>query len=174
MIQGYVGIPLWMTVNFQPSRAGLTTVGYTLMNTDGAVAVPRTQLEVGEIPVNGRFVGIFRARITFEAPFQGVVLCDTGQDPNAVNSAERFRAASDEVCVIEHPVVESQLVPLKDLVGSLADENTMKVPNGAVPSEMRYVRKRPGDADWTDPLSDKTVHIVRKPGQERYGGPPPA
>ncbi len=175
MIRGYVGTPFAMTVDFRPSRAGLNTVGYTVLDDLGNVAVSRTTSGVTEILVAGAATGIYMARIQFGNPFSGTVVWDTGQNPNGTPET-RLRVATEELAVVYAPNVISpeQLSPILDLVGSLADENTMKIPDSDDPTRLRIIRKRPGDADWSNPISDQIVHIIRKPGQERYGGPPPS
>ena len=70
-----MSISLVKNVNFGQSKKGLATVGYTLINTVGAVALPRTTIGVYEV---GSLTGIYAALIAFPSGFKGSILWDTG------------------------------------------------------------------------------------------------
>ena len=70
-----MSISLVKNVNFGQSKKGLATVGYTLINTSGGVAQPRTSMGVYEV---GMLTGIYAALISFPSGFKGSILWDTG------------------------------------------------------------------------------------------------
>lgn len=70
-----MSISLVKNVNFGQSKKGLATVGYTLINTVGGVALPRTTVGVYEV---GTLTGIYAALIAFPSGFKGSILWDTG------------------------------------------------------------------------------------------------
>ena len=70
-----MSISLVKNVNFGQSKKGLSTVGYTLINTVGGVALPRTISGVYEV---GTLTGIYAALISFPSGFKGSILWDTG------------------------------------------------------------------------------------------------
>ena len=70
-----MAITLVKNVNFGRSQRGLTTVGYTLVGSTGAVASPRTASGVYEV---GTLTGIYAAQVTFPTGFHGSILWDTG------------------------------------------------------------------------------------------------
>lgn len=85
-----MAIALVKNVNFGRSLRGLATVGYTLINSVGGVAAPRTSVGVYEV---GTLTGIYAARVTFPTGFHGSILWDTGgADP---------RYASEECSPLE-------------------------------------------------------------------------
>ncbi len=63
------------TVNFTSRKSGLSTVGYTLYNTDGTEKLARTTTGVAEIKAD---TGIYFCYITFDSGWQGTILWDTG------------------------------------------------------------------------------------------------
>ena len=63
-------------VNFGKSRSGLSTVGYTLLDTTGSVVLSRTTSGVYELTPNS---GLYACNITFPDNFHGSILWDTGQ-----------------------------------------------------------------------------------------------
>lgn len=168
MIQGYVDQEIPVSVNFLPSRAGLTTVGYTLVSHAHDIIVDRRTLGVVELLLGGYPTGMYTATLRFDAPFSGFVVWDTGQDPLG-EGANRLRRAMEEVMIGAF----SDTAEILDAVGALYEENVMKIPDGPAPTKIRFVRKRRGAPDWSTPLSDKTVPVVNKPGNLRFGGPPP-
>lgn len=63
-------------VNFGPTRASLSTVGYRLINFDGSERLARTMSGVSEV-VAGK--GIYGAEIIFDEGWSGFVVWDTGE-----------------------------------------------------------------------------------------------
>lgn len=170
MTQGYVGREIPLVVNFLPSRAGLTTVGYTLVDREHNIVRERVTEGVREVIVAGKGTGTYTATVTLNAVVAGYVIWDTGQDPDGVQP-NRLRWVTEELTVLHDPAQSGG--PIMDAIGALMDENTMKIPDGTHPTKVRYVRKRPGDPDWSNPFSDGFVHIVHTAGRQRYGGPQP-
>lgn len=64
------------TVNFGSAKGGLSTVGYTIYNTDGTVKQTRSTAGVAEI---GTSTGIYAALISFSEGDNVIVLWDTGE-----------------------------------------------------------------------------------------------
>tara|TARA_R110000824_G_scaffold401631_1_gene613323 strand:+ start:2075 stop:2515 length:441 start_codon:yes stop_codon:yes gene_type:complete len=64
------------TVNFGSSKGSLTTIGYRLYATDGALSGSRITAGVGEILVSA---GIYSASVHFASHFEGSILWDTGE-----------------------------------------------------------------------------------------------
>lgn len=85
-----MAITLVKNVNFGRSLRGLATVGYTLINSVGGIASPRTATGVYEV---GTLTGIYASQITFPTGFHGSILWDTGGD--------NPRYASEEYSPIE-------------------------------------------------------------------------
>ncbi|MBI4708234.1 MAG: hypothetical protein HY761_09990 [Candidatus Omnitrophica bacterium] len=65
-----------VTVNFGLSKAGLSTVGYTLKNYDGTTKQNRSTSGVTEIVAS---TGIYSASISFDDDWTGIVVWDTGE-----------------------------------------------------------------------------------------------
>lgn len=173
MLQGYAGTQIPISVNFLRSRSGLSTVGFTVVDRNLAVVRPRSTL-TNEIQVGSAGTGMYTASLLFTEPFSGFVIWDTGQLAGGVEP-NRLRIAQEEILILAETSganVVTALNTLSDAVGALYDENVMKIPNAAVPSQMRVVRKRPDDLDWSNPLSDSVVPIDMREGRLRYGGPP--
>lgn len=87
-----MSISLVKNVNFGRGKKGLATVGYTLINSSGGVAAPRTTVGVYEV---GTLTGIYAALITFPTGFVGSILWDTG-------------GASPVYATEDHSLVEEQ------------------------------------------------------------------
>jgi hypothetical protein len=172
MIEGFIGTPVPLAVNFLPSRTGLSTVGYTVLDQNGGVLVPRTTGAVVEVVAGS---GMYRTSRLFTEAIQGFVLWDTGQSGVGLTA---LRRAIEEIWVHAVPAGDNTLIiqtvdDIKDAVSALFEENTIKIPNGIKPTQMRIIRKRSQDPNWVTPYSDAVVHIVREVGLERYGGPAP-
>lgn len=173
MLQGYVGTQIPISVNFLRSRSGLSTVGFTVVNR-GLSVVRARSTQVQEIQVASTGTGMYVGSLLFTEPFEGYLIWDTGQNVSGIEP-DRLRITQEEILVLSETTSANLVAAfnnLADAVGALYDENVMKIPNAAVPSEMRVVRKRPDDADWSNPLSDAVVPIDMRAGQLRYGGPP--
>jgi len=69
-------ITIFKTVNFGPARSGLSTVGYTILNTDGSTKQARTTAGVSEIVPSS---GIYGADVSFDDNWNGILLWDTGE-----------------------------------------------------------------------------------------------
>jgi hypothetical protein len=89
------------SVAFGASRAGLTTVGYTL------TGLARTATGVVEV-VPG--TGIYRATVTIPDGFAGLIVWDTGQ------AADLIRYAADELTTGFDPAATIPDVPNQDAV----------------------------------------------------------
>lgn len=75
-------------VNFGRSRSGLTTVGYTILNSAGSIVTPRTTAGVYEVSGS---TGIYGALATFSASFVGTIAWDSGQQGTRnVYAAEHY------------------------------------------------------------------------------------
>lgn len=175
MIQGFVNQELAYTVNFLMSRSGLSTVGYTLLNKNHTVFRSRSVTGVVEVQSGGSPTGIYSVKLKLTEEFVGYILWDTGQDPEGTG-VDRLRSAVEEVSII--PAVEggsggltTVLLDIMEAVKALYEENTIKLADQTTPNSLRIIRKRPEDADWSDPYSDTTIPVIRRPGQFRYGGP---
>lgn len=64
------------TVSFGSRRSGLSTVGYTLVNTDGSTKQARTTSGVVEVSSGS---GVYGASITFDDSWTGFIVWDTGE-----------------------------------------------------------------------------------------------
>lgn len=80
-------------VNFGTSKGGLSTVGYTVYNTDGTVKSARSTSGVVEI---GTSTGIYAANISIDAGSDYIVLWDTG-DANVRYSTEEYRTQLNSI-----------------------------------------------------------------------------
>ena len=69
-------INLIKSVNFGSGKAGLSTVGYRLLHTDGSLSGSRVTSGIGEI-LDGS--GIYSASIYVTAEFSGSILWDSGE-----------------------------------------------------------------------------------------------
>ena len=63
-------------VNFGSRRGGLSTVGYTLYNSDGSIKQARTTTGVYEIVTDK---GMYACLMTLDDDWQGSIVWDTGQ-----------------------------------------------------------------------------------------------
>lgn len=72
-------------VNFGGSRGGLSTVGYTVYNTDGTTKSARSTTGVVEMGTN---TGVYAAYIGIEDTGNYIVLWDSGQTPNKYATEE--------------------------------------------------------------------------------------
>jgi len=174
MIQGFVGQEVAATVNFLPSRAGLTTVGYTLYSNDHTVFRARSLTGVVEVFSGGVGTGIYSVKLRITEVFSGYILWDTGQDPEAVGT-DRLRSAVEEVSI--ESVIDGGggssggLAELLYAIQALYEENTIKIATQQNPNSLRIIRKTSEDADWSTPYMDTTIPVIKRPGQLRYGGP---
>lgn len=87
-----MAITLLKSVNFGPGKAGLETVGFTLINNSGNVAVARSTVGVHEV---GTDTGIYAAPITF-TNFVGSILWDTGEGSPAY-ATEEYNGTEENV-----------------------------------------------------------------------------
>lgn len=94
-----------LSASFGPSRAGLATVGYTLLDDSGEVARARTA--EGVLELGG---GAYAATLTLEDAFRGAIVWDTGEAPPRV-AAEAVEPPSAEAldAVIVEPGAEGGL-----------------------------------------------------------------
>jgi len=87
-----MSITLVKSVNFGPGKKNLGTVGFTLINSSGAVAVARSTTGVHEVGSN---TGIYAAPITFNN-FVGSILWDTGEGSPAY-ATEQYNAVEENI-----------------------------------------------------------------------------
>lgn len=158
------GVETPVIVNFLPSRAGLTTVGYRLLDKFQQIVQGRTTTGVTEVWAG---LGVYSVLLTFPDAFEGYIVWDTGQSPVGVGTA-KLRTVVEDLVVA--PAVDFDGVT--GAVEALYEENVMKIPNAANPTALRIVRKRSTDSNWNTPVSDITIPIIRTRGLERFGGPP--
>ena len=88
-----MSIKLLKQVNFGPSKAGTATVGFTLIDGDGAVSSSRSVVGVHEV---GTLTGIFASQITFTSQFSGSILWDTGGG-SPVYAAEQYNPIAENI-----------------------------------------------------------------------------
>jgi len=88
-----VSIKLLKQVNFGESQAGVATVGFTLLDAEGVVDVPRSTTGVHEVGTN---TGIFAAQVTFDTQFSGSILWDTG-GASPVYAAEQYNPTAENI-----------------------------------------------------------------------------
>src|SRR4051812_22564269 len=86
-------------VNFGKSRTGISSVGYTILNTDGTTQSARSVSGVYELTSSS---GLYAANITFPNAFRGSILWDTGEASNRI-----IFAAEDFTYLRENPDVET-------------------------------------------------------------------
>ena len=82
-----MSVDLVKNVNFGRSKRGLSTVGFTLIDSAGSTQAERTTAGVYEV---GTDTGIYGANITFSNTFSGTILWDTGEGSNTVCAAENY------------------------------------------------------------------------------------
>lgn len=106
--------------NFGKSRGGLSTVGYTIYDSAGNVAVPRTTSGVVELVDDS---GLYSAYVTFADNFHGSIVWDTGQAPELIQYAtEQYNVEENDPKVsqiydIEHGrwhIVGNQMIFYKE------------------------------------------------------------
>lgn len=173
-ILDYVGNLIPVSVNFLRSRAGLATVGYTLLDQNLSVFQARTTIGVTEIVLGSVHTGLYTAQLTFANGFTGYIVWDTGQPDNGTEP-NKLRIAEEEISILTvagADIIAQALDNVNVAVTALYEENVMKIPNGPTPDALRIVRKRSDAATWDNPLSDMTVPIDQRPGRLRFGGPP--
>lgn len=73
-------------VNFGASKSGLSTVGYTLLNTDETTKQARTTTGVYEVGIN---TGIYACNVIFDDDWNGSILWDSGE-VTPVYAAEQY------------------------------------------------------------------------------------
>jgi len=71
-MQGIIGTNLF-DVKFPASKAGLSTVGYTLLNADGTEYTARTVTSVID-----QGYGAYNVEVVFASPWMGMIIWDTG------------------------------------------------------------------------------------------------
>lgn len=85
------------SANFGATKTGLTTVGYCLLNSKGAIAQERTDIGVLEV---GEGTGVYSAMICFPPQFRGTILWDTGE-PFPVYAAEDYNYYDNNEVVLD-------------------------------------------------------------------------
>jgi hypothetical protein len=86
------------TVNFGDGYSGLTTVGYTLINSDGSTYQSRTTSGVFEVQIDS---GIYGVEINFDDPVNLIILWDDGQDEPLYASEEIYIDNSDTTSILD-------------------------------------------------------------------------
>lgn len=107
-IFNYMAITLTKSVNFGSGNGSLSTVGYRLLDTNGALSGSRTTSGVGEI-LEGS--GIYSASVYFSTSFSGSILWDTG-------------ASTPQYATEEYHSVEEQISFIKSIEGGRWKINT--------------------------------------------------
>jgi hypothetical protein len=90
-------ITLVKSVNFGSVQTGLTTVGYRLFNSTGALSGSRVTNGVGEILAG---TGIYSASVHFSADFKGSILWDTGGS-SPVYATEEYNPQPEQIQFIK-------------------------------------------------------------------------
>lgn len=88
-----MSITIAKSVNFGPIKTTLSTVGFTLMNSDKSINQGRTTAGISEISAG---TGIYGGNITFPSNFTGYILWDTG-DSSPYYAIENFDTRSYQV-----------------------------------------------------------------------------
>ncbi len=88
-----MGINLLKQVNFGPGYGGLSTVGFTVMDTLGVTSGSRSTSGVHEVGTN---TGIYGAPVTFSTQFSGSILWDTGGS-SPVYAAEQYNPTAENI-----------------------------------------------------------------------------
>jgi hypothetical protein len=116
---------LFKSVNFGSDETGLTTVGFTLINSDGSINQSRSTSGVFEIKTN---CGVYGSYIDFDTTgWTGVILWDTGSI-SPVYASEEFNYQIDDSTSFLIPEIISSIEnstvseDLKKLLG-LCHEN---------------------------------------------------
>jgi len=68
-----------ISVNFGTAKASLSTVGYTLLNSDNTVKLARVTAGVSESVIGGIHTGIYGALVSFDDDWKGRIVWDTGE-----------------------------------------------------------------------------------------------
>ncbi len=107
------------SANFGKLRGGLSTVGYTLYSSAGAVAAVRSTVGVHEL---GSSTGIYAALVTFPDNFTGSILWDTGQGGDTVyaseeqNNTDSAASLTGDITSIK-TAIDADLTFVKDMIG---------------------------------------------------------
>ena len=107
------------SANFGKLRGGLSTVGYTLYSSSGAVAAVRSTTDVHELGSN---TGIYAAPIAFPDNFTGSILWDTGQGVDTVyaseeqNNTDSAASLTGDITSIKTSL-DADLTFVKDMIG---------------------------------------------------------
>jgi len=88
-----VPITLVKNANFGPGQTGLSTVGYRLFNSAGALSGSRITSGVGEILAG---TGIYSASVHFSTNFSGSILWDTGGS-SPVYATEEYNPQPEQI-----------------------------------------------------------------------------
>ena len=86
------------SVNFGFDYSGLTTVGYTLINSDGSTYQSRTTSGVFEVQIDS---GIYGVDINFDDPVNLIILWDDGQDEPLYASEEIYINNTDTTSILD-------------------------------------------------------------------------
>lgn len=86
------------TVNFGDEYGGLTTVGYTLINSDGSIYQSRTTSGIFEIQTDS---GIYGVDLNFNNPTNLIILWDDGQDEPLYASEEIYIDNTDTTSILD-------------------------------------------------------------------------
>ena len=88
-----MAINLVKTVNFGPSKGGLSTVGYRLYSSVGVLSGSRITAGVGEVLDSS---GIYSASIHFASDYNGSILWDTGGS-SPVYASEDYNSIEEKI-----------------------------------------------------------------------------
>ena len=82
------------TVNFGTGKSSLSTVGFSIYNTEGVLSGSRSTSGVHEV---GADTGIYSAPVSFTNDFKGSVLWDTGQGSSTAYAAEGYNPTNEDL-----------------------------------------------------------------------------
>lgn len=161
---------MFLTAIFGASRAGSTTIGYTIKNRLGEVVSARSQAGVRDL--GG---GMFGADVDLPEGSELVVVWDDGTQPApryAFNRVDmRPESAVDEEGV---SALAAKLDRLQREVQGLKEKNIRKVPDDpSNPTRIFIDVKKDEAPDWSVPnlAESYTVNLEHQNGEvRRYGG----
>lgn len=111
------------TVNFGSDYSGLTTVGYTLIHSDGSIYQSRTTSGIFEIQTNS---GIYGVEINFNDPVNLIILWDDGQDEPLYASEEIYIDNTDTTSILD---IVTEIDNKSDIIINTTNDIDNKIDN---------------------------------------------
>ena len=147
-------------VQFGVAYGGLSTVGYTVYDSNEVEETARTTSGVSEI---GTSTGIYRATITLDDGFSGYILWDTG-GASPVYTAESVQPLdASQVAAVVSSAVSALGIVAGSLVSAVADATGDDSADARV-KLLRLINKKGPDfcniTDWPFMRSDLTFNIT--------------